>query len=100
MGGQRIDTRSPAGKPMVTTLAAIAEFERGLLLERQHEGVADAKQDDGKYKGGSPRHVSRAPRGSGSKPKDESAPRLPSGWGSESRLCIGYWPTPKREPMT
>jgi DNA invertase Pin-like site-specific DNA recombinase len=29
---------------------AIAEFERGLLLERQREGVAKAKQD-GKYKG-------------------------------------------------
>jgi DNA invertase Pin-like site-specific DNA recombinase len=69
MGGHRIDTRSPAGKPMVTTLAAIAEFERGLLLERQRGGVADAKQDDGKYKGGSPRHVPSAPRGSSSKPK-------------------------------
>ena len=43
MGGQRIDTRSPTGKLMVTMLAAIAEFERGLLLERQREGVAKAK---------------------------------------------------------
>jgi DNA invertase Pin-like site-specific DNA recombinase len=48
MGGQQIDTRSPTGKLMVTMLAAIAEFERGLLLERQREGVAKAKQD-GKY---------------------------------------------------
>ena len=40
MGGQEIDTRSPTGKLMVTMLAAIAEFERGLLLERQREGVA------------------------------------------------------------
>jgi DNA invertase Pin-like site-specific DNA recombinase len=38
---------------MVTMLAAIAEFERGLLLERQREGVAKAKQD-GKYKGRKP----------------------------------------------
>jgi DNA invertase Pin-like site-specific DNA recombinase len=53
MGGQRIDTRSPTGKLMVTMLAAIAEFERGLLLERQREGVAKAKQD-GKYKGRKP----------------------------------------------
>ena len=50
MGGQRIDTRSPTGKLMVTMLGAVAEFERGLLLERQREGVAKAKAD-GKYKG-------------------------------------------------
>ena len=53
MGGQRIDTRSSTGKLMVTMLAAIAEFERGLLLERQREGVAKAKAD-GKYKGRKP----------------------------------------------
>ena len=53
MGGQQIDTRSPTGKLMITMLAAIAEFERGLLLERQREGVAKAKLD-GKYKGRKP----------------------------------------------
>ena len=53
MGGQRIDTRSPTGKLMITMLAAIAEFERGLLLERQREGVAKARAD-GKYKGRQP----------------------------------------------
>jgi DNA invertase Pin-like site-specific DNA recombinase len=53
MGGQRIDTRAPTGKLMITMLGAIAEFERGLLLERQREGVAKAKQD-GKYKGRKP----------------------------------------------
>jgi DNA invertase Pin-like site-specific DNA recombinase len=50
MGGQQIDTRSPTGKLMITMLGAIAEFERGLLLERQREGVAKAKRDK-KYKG-------------------------------------------------
>ena len=53
MGGQKIDTRSPRGKLMVTMLATIAEFERGLLLERQKEGVAKAKADR-KYKGRKP----------------------------------------------
>jgi hypothetical protein len=33
--GQTIDTRSPTDKLMITMLGAIAEFERGLLLERQ-----------------------------------------------------------------
>jgi len=53
MGGQQIGTRSPTGKLMITMLGAIAEFERGLLLERQRESVAKAKQD-GKYKGRKP----------------------------------------------
>jgi DNA invertase Pin-like site-specific DNA recombinase len=53
MGGQQIDTRAPTGKLMITMLGAIAEFERGLLLERQPEGVAKAKAD-GKYKGRKP----------------------------------------------
>jgi DNA invertase Pin-like site-specific DNA recombinase len=45
MGGQQIDTRAPIGKLMITMLGAIAEFERGLLLERQREGVQKAKHD-------------------------------------------------------
>lgn len=53
LGGQTIDTRSPTGKLMITMLGAIAVFERGLLLERQREGVARAKAD-GKYKGRKP----------------------------------------------
>ena len=59
MGGQRIDTRAPTGKLLVTMLAAIAEFERGLLLERQREGVAKARAD-GKYKGRKPTARARA----------------------------------------
>lgn len=53
MGGQRLDTRSPTGKLMLTMLAAIAEFERGLMLERQREGIAKAKAE-GKYQGRAP----------------------------------------------
>jgi DNA invertase Pin-like site-specific DNA recombinase len=53
MGGQRIDTRSPTGKLMITMLAAIVEFERGLLLERQRDGVVKARLD-GKYKARKP----------------------------------------------
>jgi DNA invertase Pin-like site-specific DNA recombinase len=46
---------------MITMLGAIAEFERGLLLERQREGVAKARLD-GKYKGGSRPHEPMPPR--------------------------------------
>ena len=53
MGGQRLDTSSPTGKLMLTMLAAVAEFERGLMLERQREGIARAKAA-GAYKGRQP----------------------------------------------
>lgn len=35
---------------MLTMLGAVAEFERGLMLERQREGIAMAKSED-KYRG-------------------------------------------------
>jgi hypothetical protein len=53
MGGQRIDTRSPTGKLMLTMLGAIAAFERDLMLKRQREGIARAAVE-GKYKGRAP----------------------------------------------
>lgn len=53
MGGQELDTRNPTSRLTLTVLAAIAEFERTLMLERQKEGIAAAKAD-GKYKGRKP----------------------------------------------
>ena len=53
MGGQRIDTRSPTGKLMLTMLGAIATFERDLMPEREREGIAKAAAE-GKYKGRAP----------------------------------------------
>ena len=35
---------------MLTLLAAIAEFEKRIILERQREGI-DIAKEDGKYKG-------------------------------------------------
>ena len=35
---------------MLTMLAAIAEFEKGIMLERQLEGI-DVAKEDGRYKG-------------------------------------------------
>jgi DNA invertase Pin-like site-specific DNA recombinase len=53
MGGQVIDSRSPTGKLMLTMLAAVSEFERGIMLERQREGIARAKVES-RYKGRAP----------------------------------------------
>ena len=49
-GKESIDTRTATGKLLVTMVAAINEFERANLLERQREGIAIAKRE-GKYKG-------------------------------------------------
>lgn len=47
---ENFDTDTPAGKLAMTMLAAIAEFERAMIKERQLEGIAIAKRE-GKYKG-------------------------------------------------
>ena len=47
---ESIDTSTSTGKLMLTMIAAINEFERANLLERQREGIAIAKQE-GKYAG-------------------------------------------------
>jgi len=48
-----VDTNDPTGRLMLTLLGGIAEFERGIMLERQREGIAKAKAA-GKYKGRKP----------------------------------------------
>ncbi len=45
-----MDTQTPTGKLMLTVLGGIAQFEREIMLERQREGIAKAK-NEGKYKG-------------------------------------------------
>lgn len=44
------DTSDPCAVLMLSVMGAVAEFERALLLERQREGIAIAK-DKGVYKG-------------------------------------------------
>lgn len=52
-GGSQVDTRSPTGRMLLTMFAAVAEFERAIMLERQRAGVARARAE-GKYKGRAP----------------------------------------------
>ena len=47
---ENLDSSTPTGKLMLTMIAAINEFERTNLLERQREGIAEAKKR-GVYKG-------------------------------------------------
>lgn len=48
-----LDTSTATGKLMLTMLGAVATFEREMMLERQKEGIAQAKQA-GAYKGRKP----------------------------------------------
>jgi DNA invertase Pin-like site-specific DNA recombinase len=50
MGGERLDTRNPTSKLILTIMAGIAAWEREIMKERQKEGVAKARAA-GKYKG-------------------------------------------------
>ncbi len=56
-----LDTSTPTGKLMLSMLAAIAEFERGMMLERQREGVEIAKKA-GKYTGRKATAQAQAPQ--------------------------------------
>ncbi|MDV3124676.1 recombinase family protein [Mycobacterium sp. 21AC1] len=47
------DTANPCNELMLTIMAAVAQFERSLILERQREGIAIAKAA-GKYTGRKP----------------------------------------------
>lgn len=52
-GGAAMDTQSPTGKLILVVLAAIAEFERSLMVLRQREGI-DRARAAGKYRGRAP----------------------------------------------
>lgn len=53
---ENIDSSTPTGKLMLTMIAAINEFERMNLLERQREGIIIAK-NKGIYKGRKPTQI-------------------------------------------
>ncbi len=50
---QAMDTGTPNGRLMFNVIAAIAQFEREVMLARQREGIGKAKSE-GKYKGRAP----------------------------------------------
>ena len=52
-GGDTVDTKSPSGRMLLTMFAAVAQFEREVMLVRQREGISKAKAA-GKYKGRAP----------------------------------------------
>ena len=57
---EQYDTSTAVGRLVLTVIAAIAEFERDNLLERQREGIALAREQ-GKYNGRKPVSISDFP---------------------------------------
>ena len=55
-----VDTSSATGTLMLQVLAAVSEFERNIMLERQRAGIAKAKSE-GRYKGRVPTARIRTP---------------------------------------
>ena len=53
MGGERLDTRNPTSKLILTILAGVATWEREIMLDRQREGIIKGQQA-GKYNGRHP----------------------------------------------
>jgi DNA invertase Pin-like site-specific DNA recombinase len=53
LGAAGIDTSTATGRLMMQMLGSVAEFERAMMLERQREGIAAAREL-GKYKGRKP----------------------------------------------
>ena len=56
---ENIDTTTPQGRFMLTVFGAMAELEREQILQRQAEGIAEAKKA-GKYAGRKPIEVDEA----------------------------------------
>ena len=55
---ENLDTTTPTGKFMLTIFAAMAEMERETILQRQAEGIAEAKKA-GKYQGRKPMEIDK-----------------------------------------
>jgi DNA invertase Pin-like site-specific DNA recombinase len=91
-GSQPLDTGTAIGKLMLAVIAAVGQFEREMMLERQREGIAQAKRD-GRYKGRAPTVLRQAVeiirlKDSGITPT-EIATRLGIGRASVYRVLAG-----------
>ena len=91
-GEQPLDTSTAVGKLMLAVIAAVGQFEREMMLERQREGIAQAKRA-GRYKGRAPTVRRQAPeiirlKNAGVTPT-EIATRLGIGRASVYRMPAG-----------
>jgi hypothetical protein len=88
MGGERLDTRNPTSKLMLTIVGGVATWERETMLERQREGIAKAKATGNTRDASGPSRSRRSRSGRCS--QQGTSLRIPpgaSGW--RGAACIG-----------
>lgn len=56
----QLDTSTPAGRLVLSVIASLAEWERDLLIERTHEGLAHARAQ-GRFGGRPPKLTAKLP---------------------------------------
>lgn len=91
-----LDTSTPTGKLMLSMLAAIGQFEREMMLERQREGITLAKAD-GRYTGRKPTAMAHSAKvmeliSQGKKTKQAIADELSIGVASVYRIAKSMKP--------
>jgi DNA invertase Pin-like site-specific DNA recombinase len=59
MSNERVDTSTATGKLILNMMVSVPQFERGMMKERQVEGIKRA-QAEGKYKGRVPKAMNQA----------------------------------------
>jgi DNA invertase Pin-like site-specific DNA recombinase len=101
-GIRTINADDPTSELLFNVLAAIAQFERQIMLARQREGIAKAKAE-GKYKGRKPKARITRTRSKRSRPKGSAKPRSRGASACTGRAFIAFWrgkvtsPTPAGE---
>ncbi len=81
-----MDTSTPTGKLMLNVVAAVAQFEREMMLERQREGVAKAKAEK-RYKGRAPLRERNPSRSRAWRPRTSKSVISLCSLGSVSAVC-------------
>ena len=86
-GGDAVDTPGATGRLMLNMFAAMAQFEREMMLERQREGIAKAKAE-GKYKGRKPTARLKAEAAVRMFRDGKRVAHIAKDWGSVAAVCI------------
>jgi len=84
------DKRDPMSDLLLILLGAVAQFERGLIRERQREGIALAKKA-GVYKGRKPTSTPEQATSLGFAPRPRRRPSGPVNSASAGRRCTSIW---------
>jgi DNA invertase Pin-like site-specific DNA recombinase len=87
-GGDAVDTRGATGRLMLNMFAAMAQFEREMMLERQREGYREGKGARKVQKVANPRRERRRKMRFGYSERGRKSLTSPNSWGSVAAASI------------